>query len=143
LNLSQVKNLNLSFRTANDLRCRAEILLPGPEWKCKPCTTVHLTKNKINLFYRDPIECLQSLMHSPLIKDFINFDPIRVFMTAAKLMRVYTEWLSGDTTWSMQVSDIEKILLSLSHILGCRLNYHLALPFSAQFSRLIRQTSPP
>ena len=139
ISFTQVKDLNLSFHTAKDLCSRAKILPPGPEWKCKPCTTVHPTKNKIDLFYRDPIECLQSLMHSPLVKESINFDPIHVFTTAAKLMRVYTEWLSGDTAWSMQVCDVDKLLLSISHILGCRLNYRLALPFLVQFSHPIRQ----
>jgi hypothetical protein len=80
-------------------------MLPtGPAWMCKPITTVYPVKNKINLFYRDPIECLKSLMRSPLLKDFITFTPFRLYQTSAKLVRVYTEWLSGNAAWAMQVN---------------------------------------
>jgi hypothetical protein len=68
--------------------------------------TVYPMKNPIILFYHDPLECLQSLMSNPLIKDFISFDLVCIFKTAAKLMRIYGEWLSGDTTWIMQVCGI-------------------------------------
>lgn len=100
----QVKTLGLSFRSAKDLRNRAEMLPTGPPWICKPIETVYPTKNKIYLYYRDPIQCLQSLMHNPLLKDHIDFTPRRLYENAEKLVRVYTEWLSGDAAWSMQVS---------------------------------------
>ena len=79
----------------------------GPQWKTKPITTVYPAKSKVNLFYRDPIQCMQSLMHSPLVNDFISFDQLHIFRTAAKLTQVYTEWLSGDASWTMQVHDLE------------------------------------
>jgi hypothetical protein len=79
-------------------------MLPkGPEWKCSTIATVHPTKNKINLYYRDPIECLQMLMRNPLLKDQLEFEPYHIFKTAEKTMRIYTEWLSGDAAWMMQV----------------------------------------
>jgi hypothetical protein len=96
--------LNLSFRTAKRLRGLAELLPKGPAWQCKPWTTLYPTKKKLYLYYRDPLECIQAILHSPLVKDFIQFTPFRAFETAAKVMRVYTEWLSGNTAWSMQVS---------------------------------------
>ena len=99
----QVKALHLSFRSAKDLRNRAELLPKGPEWKSLSITPVYPTKNKIQLFYRDPVECLQMLMRNPLLKDHLEFEPFHIFKTAEKLMRIYTEWLSGDMAWSMQV----------------------------------------
>jgi hypothetical protein len=79
-------------------------MLPkGPEWKCLPITTVYLTKNKINLYYRDPVECLQMLLRNPLLKDQLEFTPYHIFKTAEKTMHIYTEWLSGDAAWAMQV----------------------------------------
>jgi len=79
-------------------------MLPkGPEWKCLPITTVYPTKNKITLYYRDPVECLQMLMRNPLLKDQLEFTPYHIFNTAEKTMRIYTEWLSGDAAWDMQV----------------------------------------
>lgn len=99
----QIKRLQLSFRTAKELRGRAEILPSGPEWRCKPLTAAYPTKKSISLFYRDPIACVQSLLHSPLAQDYIHFIPIRIFKTAEKLMRVYTEWRTGMVAWEIQV----------------------------------------
>lgn len=56
------------------------------------------------MFYRDPLECIQSLLESPLVKDHIRFTPLRLFETAEKLVRVYNDWLTGDTAWRIQVS---------------------------------------
>ncbi len=61
------------------------------------------TKNPVVLYYRDPLECLQSLMRNPLFKDHISFCPFRLYESAAKATRTYTEWLSGDAAWFMQV----------------------------------------
>ncbi|KAF8802554.1 hypothetical protein BYT27DRAFT_7111964 [Phlegmacium glaucopus] len=100
--LELVKRLGLSFGSAKDLRSRAEMLPSGPPWMCKPLQTEHPTKNKIYLYYRDPVECLRSLMRSPLLKDHLDFTPRRLFEDMEKLVRIYTEWLSGDAAWSMQ-----------------------------------------
>ena len=99
-----MKNAGLSFHTAKDLRNRAEILPLGPSWKSKPWPTVLPTKQKkLFLYYRDPIDCLQSILHNPLFQDYIQFDPFQLFWSAEGAMRVYTEWLSGDAAWEMQV----------------------------------------
>ncbi|KAF8952213.1 hypothetical protein BDZ97DRAFT_1909427 [Flammula alnicola] len=102
LKLKLIQTLGLSFHSAKDLRNRAEMLPSGPAWKSMAVTTVYLTKNKLNLFYRNPVECLESLMGNPLLQDSIQFTPFRLFESAVKTMRVYTEWLSGDAAWSMQ-----------------------------------------
>lgn len=43
-------------------------------------------------------------MRSPLLQDHITLKPYQLYESAAKLMRVYTEWLSGDAAWQMQVN---------------------------------------
>lgn len=101
-----MKNVGLSFRTAKDLRNRAEILPLGPSWKSKPWPTVFPTKQKLFLYYRDPIECLQSILHNPLFQDYIEFHPFQLFSSAEGAMRVYTEWLSGNAAWEMQVCNL-------------------------------------
>ena len=100
----QIKHLQLSFHTAKDLHGRAEILPAGPLWKCTPKKTLYPTKYPLNLFHRDPIECIQSLMSNPLLMNTLQFEPLRVFKTAEKLMRVYSEWKTGDVAWDMQVN---------------------------------------
>jgi hypothetical protein len=98
-----MRTLPLSFRTAKELRGRAELLPRGPIWKCKPWPVTHPTKSPVQLFYRDPIECIISLLNSPLSANDIEFTPYRVFRTAEKLVRVYSEWMSGNVAWDMQV----------------------------------------
>ena len=105
---AQVKGLNLSFGTAKRLRGLAEMLPKGPEWQCKVWNTVYPTKKKLTLFYRDPLECLQSILHSPLMKDYIKFKPLRIFESASRAMRIYTEWLTGNAAWTMQVSSLHQ-----------------------------------
>jgi len=79
-------------------------MLPaGPLWKCKPWAANHPTKSPLQLFYRDPIECIESLLNSPLSADDIEFTPYKLYKTAEKSIRVYSEWLSGDVAWTMQV----------------------------------------
>ncbi|KAJ7766827.1 hypothetical protein B0H16DRAFT_1453842 [Mycena metata] len=102
LKLRLTAKMHLSFRTAKDLRSRIEILPKGPEWKAKAWPTQYPTKHPLTVYYRDPLECLQYLLQNPLIKDHITFTPFRLWANADKLMRIYTEWLSGDVAWNMQ-----------------------------------------
>jgi hypothetical protein len=113
---TQVKSLNLSFGTAKRLRGLAEMLPKGPAWQCKVWNTVYPTKKKLTLFYRDPLECIQSILHSPLMKDYIKFKPLRIFESASRAMRIYTEWLTGNAAWSMQVSSLRRSISFYSYI---------------------------
>ena len=93
----------LSFRSAKELRARAEVLPAGPQWRCETVTPEYPTKQPPRLFYRDSIECLQSLLSHPLFEPHISFVPRKVWTSAAKICRVYDEWLSRDHAWSIQV----------------------------------------
>jgi len=127
--------MELSFHSAKDLRNWAEILptfkpqpyVPhdgqsldwvadpqqGLQWISKTITPEIPTKNDIILHYRDPLLCIQYLMQSPLIQDHISFTPFKLYESAAKLTRIYTEWLSGDRAWNIQVA-----LLCLNNIIS-------------------------
>ncbi|KAG1858670.1 hypothetical protein C8R48DRAFT_551867, partial [Suillus tomentosus] len=79
-----------------------EMLPKGPSWKCQVITSSHSTKHPIRLFWRDPVECLESLFSNPLFHDKLDFVPRRVYTTAARVLRVYSEWLTGDFAWDIQ-----------------------------------------
>ncbi|KAF7975623.1 hypothetical protein HWV62_9217, partial [Athelia sp. TMB] len=100
--LEKIKQISLSYKSAKELRNRAELLPPGPQWKCKPWKTSHPTKRPLSLFYRDSIECLRSLLRNPLFADSMHYTPFREFRSAAKLVRVYEEWMSGNNAWRIQ-----------------------------------------
>ncbi|KAG2143329.1 hypothetical protein BD769DRAFT_1297671, partial [Suillus cothurnatus] len=102
LKLSMIQRLHLSFKNAKELRSRAEMLPSGPSWKCQTISSIHPTKSPIRLFWRDPVECLESLFSNPLFHDKLDFIPRHVYKTAEWLLRVYSEWLTGDSAWEMQ-----------------------------------------
>ena len=75
-------------------------MLPkGPEWQCKPWNTMYPTKKNLTLFYCDPLECIQSILYSPLMQDYIKFKLLHIFESVSKAMHIYTEWLSGNAAW--------------------------------------------
>lgn len=85
-------------------------MLPsGPPWKSLPIRPTVPTKRAVSLYYRDPVECLQALLSHPLFERHISFVPRKVWSTAARLVRVYDEWLSGDHAWELQVSTISAV----------------------------------
>ncbi|KAF8132943.1 hypothetical protein EV363DRAFT_1163244, partial [Boletus edulis] len=103
LSLLLVKQLWLSFQTALRLRGLAEILPQIPPWKCKHVdTSPHKTTTIARLFYRDTVDCLQTLLNNPLFTDSLDFSPYCVFTTAQRLVWVYGKWMSGDVTWKIQ-----------------------------------------
>ncbi|KAG1744791.1 hypothetical protein EDB19DRAFT_1591983, partial [Suillus lakei] len=91
LKLPLVQKLCLSFSNARELQSRAEMLPSGPSWKCQAIPSIYPTKYPIQLFWRDPIECLESLFANPLFHDKLDFTPHRVYTMAAHLIRVYSE----------------------------------------------------
>lgn len=77
-------------------------MLPsGPKWQCKDIEIPEETNNKICLYYRNPLKCIQFLLHNPLYTDNIKFVPYHLYKSAQKQMRLYTEWLSGDVAWKL------------------------------------------
>lgn len=68
ISLHQITSLKLSFKSANDLPSHAEMLPKGPQWKFKPWETDHSTKRPLVLYYQDPLECLQLLLHAPFLE---------------------------------------------------------------------------
>ena len=121
----QIQNIGLSFKSSKALWSCAEILptyTPHPRaphsgqdlrlvsdprkglrWISKEIILEKPTKNNLLLLYRDPLLCIQHLMQSPLVQDHISFSPFKLYESAAKTMRIYTEWLSGDHAWNIQV----------------------------------------
>ncbi|KAJ3818244.1 hypothetical protein F5880DRAFT_1491700 [Lentinula raphanica] len=104
LKLEATKNHYLSFRTAQELKARMDLLPTVARWKSKRLIMdpSYPTKKPVHLFYRDAIEVLQDILKSPLVQDFLSFTPLQIFETAAKLSRVYDSWLSSERAWRLQ-----------------------------------------
>ena len=62
-------------------------MLPtGPEWQCTPIDSIYPTKTKVQLFYRDPLQCIESILSNPLVNDHIKFTPFRLYESAVGAM---------------------------------------------------------
>ncbi|KXN80664.1 hypothetical protein AN958_08630 [Leucoagaricus sp. SymC.cos] len=104
LKLELIQSLSLSFSTAKDLRSRCEILPSGPKWHYQEIKPHAPTANPIFLYYRNPLECLETIIQNPLLKDHLEFGPYQLFESATSTVRVFNEWLSGNEAWKMQDS---------------------------------------
>ena len=71
-------------------------------------TTAIPTKSPVRLFYRDSVECLEALFQHPLFHDKLDFVPRRVYRTAERMVRVYSEWMTGNVAWDIQVRSLNK-----------------------------------
>jgi hypothetical protein len=67
-------------------------------WDGKPDT------ESVELWFRDPIECVQDLIGNPAFRDHISYVPQKVFTSESESTRIYDEAWTGDWWWMMQVS---------------------------------------
>ncbi|KAF8449211.1 hypothetical protein L210DRAFT_3609588 [Boletus edulis BED1] len=82
---------------------RISLSLPsGPPWLCKQLTSEAPTKQPVRLFYHPPLKCIQSLLSHPLLYPHISFVPRKVWTSAARICRIYKDWLSGECAWEIQ-----------------------------------------
>jgi hypothetical protein len=87
-------------------------MLPhGPGWTC---TTLRITGDEIDekgefrtedleLWHRDPVECIQELLENSAFKDVQAFAPCRVYKNQNKTNREYNEIWAADRWWQIQV----------------------------------------
>lgn len=58
----------------------------------------------VELWGRNPIECIQQLIGNPAFQENLSYIPQKVFTTESGTMRIYNEAWTGDWWWAMQVS---------------------------------------
>jgi hypothetical protein len=81
-----------------------ELLPKVPDWKVKKVGIMgYATREPTFLFYRDSLDCVEYLLGNPLFADSMDFCPVRLYQDAEQTVRVYTEWLTGNAAWEMQV----------------------------------------
>ena len=53
------------------------------------------------LFCQDPMECIEFILKNPLFSGKINYQPRQDFDPSGG--RMYSEWISSDGAWDLQV----------------------------------------
>ncbi|KIK15956.1 hypothetical protein PISMIDRAFT_114217 [Pisolithus microcarpus 441] len=102
LSLDVIKSQRFSFKTVKALRKLIELLPSGPQWKYRSVKTKLPTRRALQVFYRDTIECLQHLIHSPSNSGQVHFVPKKIYSTVDRMQHIYTDWLTGDWAWELQ-----------------------------------------
>ena len=100
----QVKDARVSFSTAKVLCGRMEMLPSIPDWKSKKISiTGYPTSELMYLFYHDALDCIKYVSGNPLFANHMDFSPTRLYQDMEQTICLYSEWMTGDATWDMQV----------------------------------------
>lgn len=54
------------------------------------------------LYWRDPLECITTILNNPLFHGLIDFIPYKEYLLPT-MRRRYSEWITGGDAWNMQV----------------------------------------
>jgi hypothetical protein len=101
----------LSFHNSYSYLKKIDQLPHGPEWKCEIITAQGdiLDENgsrmveDLELWYRDPVECVRELLSNPAFKEYVCYAPERVYSDNEGKERIFDEMWTGDWWWEMQV----------------------------------------
>ena len=58
---------------------------------------------KVELWHRDPVECIQALIGNPEFKDYMKYAPYRLYMNSDGTNQSWDEMASGSWWWGIQV----------------------------------------
>jgi hypothetical protein len=87
----------------------------GAAWTCDVITSEGDRRNedgelmppeKLELWRRDPVECVSELMGNPMFKDVLKYAPEKAYLDEEKNCRIYDEMWSADWWWDTQVSNL-------------------------------------
>jgi hypothetical protein len=61
-------------------------------------------EEKVEVWRRDPVECVKELMGNPAFKDYMSYMPEHVYSDKEGKVRIYDEMWTADWWWNKQVS---------------------------------------
>jgi hypothetical protein len=93
---------------------KVDQLPTGPGWKCEIVTAAgnkldendEMMKEDLELWMRDPVECIKGLMGNPAFQDYMVYIPERVYgnQDGRESSRIWDEMWTANWWWEMQVS---------------------------------------
>ena len=106
------EGVNLSFHNARSLLKHIDSLPTGPEWSC---SSFEVTGNKTNkagnlrteeveLWHQNPVKCICEIIGNPTFKEYMSYQPARVYRKSDFTDREYNKMWICDWWWQMQVS---------------------------------------
>ncbi|KAI0085458.1 hypothetical protein BDY19DRAFT_896743 [Irpex rosettiformis] len=103
--------LDLSFKNQAQLLEAIDQLPSGPEWKCQSVTVAgdqrdvdgEALREELELWFRNPIECIRELIGNPLFVEKMVFTPEKVFEDSKGEEEVRNEMNTGKWWWEIQM----------------------------------------
>ncbi|KAJ7131790.1 hypothetical protein C8R43DRAFT_895475 [Mycena crocata] len=112
VNDTQNKKVHLSFHNNRAFLKKIDQLPTGPDWTCKIVTAAgnrldengELMKEELELWMRDPVECIKELMSNPAFRDHMAYAPERVYGTkeGREDSRIFDEMWTAEWWWELQ-----------------------------------------
>ena len=95
----------------------------GPDWVCDIVKVAgdldgedgERMGEELDLWRRNPLECIQELIGNPLFKDKIVFEPAQFFTDEACSNRLIDEAWTADWWWKAQVSSCLRFIGALKN----------------------------
>ncbi|KAG6848387.1 hypothetical protein H0H93_000646 [Arthromyces matolae] len=116
LNLQIItERAQLSYKNKNQFIDKIDSLTGGTSWSCveinakgdlpdieKDPTGQTMRHETVELWFRDPVECVKELVANPAFQETMSYAPEKIFADAEGKMRVINEMNTGDWWWEIQ-----------------------------------------
>lgn len=78
----------------------------GPEWECIEIEIEgdNGKKEHLDLWKRDPVECVAKLIGNRSFREHLHYAPERIWKDRVGGTRIYEEMWNGDLWWQLQVA---------------------------------------
>ena len=91
---------------------RVDSLCTGSAWTCEQINVDgdmksddgSLKRETLELWRRDPVECVEELIGNPVWRDAMAYSPEHAYTDARGRNQIYDEMWTGDWWWETQVS---------------------------------------
>ena len=91
---------------------KIDTLPSGPDWTCSVFEITGDEKDHngcartedVELWHRDPVECVRELLGNPEFKDNMGYTPQRIYTNADGTNQEYTNMWTSSWWWETQVS---------------------------------------
>ncbi|KAH7904195.1 Zn-finger domain-containing protein [Hygrophoropsis aurantiaca] len=99
-----------SFHNSRAFLQKVDQLPTGPQWSCKKVSVSgdrrgdndEMMSEEVDLWLRDPVECLKELIGNPSFRDCMAYAPERVYADPAGQVRIFDDMWTADWWWETQ-----------------------------------------
>ena len=112
IHVLKVWKSGVSFNNSRSFLKRVDSLYAGPGWTCEMIDVEGdvvsedgaMKREMLELWQRDPVECVAELIGNPTLRDMLAYVPERAYADAKGESHIYDEMWTGDWWWETQVS---------------------------------------